>query len=269
MNYIEIFDRLWKIYNLQNPSTKKIYDLFVAEGETVINDHVAFRTFNDSRINIDVISKLFLENGYTFKEEYTFNEKHLKARHYEHNQDKKAPKIFISELILQEFSPYLQTIITDSIDKIPINLIESRDLIFSGAVWGNQSYEIYYKLREESEYAAWLYAFGFRANHFTVSINHLKILDTIEKVNLFIKEKGFSLNTSGGEIKGTKKDLLQQSSTLSEIVEMKFIEGTYKIPGCYYEFALRYNDSEGKLFSGFIADSANKIFESTDFQNKV
>jgi hypothetical protein len=32
-----------------------------------------------------------------------------------------------------------------------------------------------------------------------------------------------------------------------------------KIPGCYYEFALRYNN-----FDGFIAGSADKIFESTD-----
>ena len=31
------------------------------------------------------------------------------------------------------------------------------------------------------------------------------------------------------------------------------------IPGCYYEFALRHNN-----FDGFIAGSADKIFESTD-----
>ena len=34
---------------------------------------------------------------------------------------------------------------------------------------------------------------------------------------------------------------------------------THDITGCYYEFALRHNK-----FDGFIAGSADKIFESTD-----
>jgi hypothetical protein len=37
---------------------------------------------------------------------------------------------------------------------------------------------------------------------------------------------------------------------------------THDIPGCYYEFALRHNG-----FDGFIAGSADKIFESTNKQD--
>jgi hypothetical protein len=79
---------------------------------------------------------------------------------------------------------------------------------------------------------------------------------------------GFSLNSSGGEVKGTPEDLLQQSSTLADKVKVKFIEGTYEIPCCYYEFAQRYYDSTGKLYNGFVAKSADKIFESTNFLPK-
>jgi hypothetical protein len=124
-------------------------------------------------------------------------------------------------------------------------------------------------LREESEYAAWFYVFGFRANHFTVSVNALKKYDTILKVNQLLKENGFLLNSSGGEVKGTMNDYLQQSSTMADIIPVDFEEGTFNIPSCYYEFAQRYTLPNGKLFSGFVAQSADKIFESTDYYKKV
>jgi hypothetical protein len=73
------------------------------------------------------------------------------------------------------------------------------------------------------------------------------------------------MNDSGGEIKGTPDQLLEQSSIKSGKVSTLFTEGTYDVPGCYYEFARRYNDKDGNLFSGFIAKSADKIFESTNF----
>jgi len=74
------------------------------------------------------------------------------------------------------------------------------------------------------------------------------------------------MNTSGGEIKGTPEQLLRQSSTLADKVAISFKEGSYEIPACYYEFAQRYKDKSGKLYSGFIAKSADKIFESTDYR---
>ena len=48
-------------------------------------------------------------------------------------------------------------------------------------------------------------------------------------------------------------------------VPVKFIEGEYMVPACYYEFAERFRAKDGEIFSGFIAESADKIFESTDF----
>ena len=259
-----IFNRLWTGYTAQNPQARKIYDLFITEGENVVNDHIALRTFNDVRININVLAKPFINEGFVQKGEYTFPDKHLSARHYEHPDFKDLPRVFISQLETDSFSPFLIDIVNSAIDKIPGSVLLSDELIFSGLQWGPISFHIYEQLLKESEYAAWMYVHGFRANHFTVSINYLNKHNTIEKVNQLLKDNNFKLNDSGGEIKGTPSELLEQSSTISELIKISFIEGVYEIPACYYEFARRYPMQDGELFSGFIASSADKIFESTN-----
>lgn len=168
--------------------------------------------------------------------------------------------------MLNEFSDELQKTILELLNKVPDSLLNSNDLIHKGSIFNPLSYEVYNRLREESEYAAWLYVFGYRANHFTVSINHLEKFKDIQSVNEFLKSEGFPLNSSGGEIKGTPEQLLEQSSTLADRIQISFLEGKFEVPSCYYEFARRYKDSKGRLFSGFIAGSADKIFESTDFR---
>lgn len=262
-----IFMRLWEQYTAENPGAGAIYQLFQKEGEQVLNDHVAFRTFDDPRVNIDVLAKPFIEAGYQPAGEYYFETKKLRARHYEIPGKPESPRVFISELMLDEFSDELRRTIREELDAVPREVLESPDLIFQGTIFSSITYAVYNRLREESEYAAWMYAFGYRANHFTVSINYLKNFEGIAELNSFLKANGFQLNSSGGEIKGTAEQLLEQSSTLADQVEVRFTDGIRRIPGCYYEFARRYPDAEGKLFSGFIAGSADKIFESTDYRN--
>jgi len=70
-------------------------------------------------------------------------------------------------------------------------------------------------------------------------VNGLKKFNSVEKVNSFLKENGFQINDSGGEIKDTSADLLKQLSIKSEMIMVDFEEGTFEIPGCYYEFARR------------------------------
>ena len=267
MKVADIFEKLWIQYSCDNTSAGKIYDLFQKAGERVINDHVAFRTFDDPRVNIDVIAKPFLKAGYVPKGEYKFEVKKLRARHYEFPDNPESPRVFISELILDQCSDWLQQTVLNHLNTTPLKLLNSSNLIFTGTIFSPISYEVYNRLREESEYAAWLYVFGYRANHFTVSINYLEHFLGIDEVNSFLKSEGFLLNSSGGEIKGTPDQLLEQSSTLADPVEVTFEEGNFVIPACYYEFAHRYKDNNGELFSGFVAGSADKIFESTDFRN--
>ena len=268
MNYERIIEKLWGYYTTMNPSVQSVYDLFVSHGEEVVNDHIAFRTFDDKRVDIEVLSKEFRENGYIEKGQYEFEKKKLFAKHFEHAEDENAPRVFISQLLTSEFSNYLQGIVKNCLDNISPELLDSDGLIYSGNVWGEPSFEIYNKLKEESEYAAWLYVYGFCANHFTVSINHLNNFRNIEEVNSLLKDNGFSMNDSGGEVKGTPEQLLEQSSIKAEPVNIDFSEGKKEIPGCYYEFAKRYQDRSGMIFSGFLSGSADKIFESTDFYKK-
>lgn len=261
-----IFQRLWKDYTDQNPSIRKIYHLFQSREEEVYNDHIAFRTFDDDRISIDVLAKVFTKRGYIQKGEYHFTEKNLFAKHYELPDDPFAPRVFISQLILSAFSKELQDYIKRVIDKSVLDFSRSEELLFAGDAFGLPNYKKYEFLRKESEYAAWLYAFGFRANHFTLSVNRLKSFDGIEEVNQFLKDHNFILSNSGGEIKGSEKVLLKQSSIVADKIKYQFIDGEREIPSCYYEFAERFKDKKGKLFNGFISGSADKIFESTNFR---
>lgn len=261
-----IFEKLWNEYILRTPSAKKIQHLFVAKGNTVYNDHVAFRTFDDERVNIDVLATPFITAGYKECGEYHFEKKKLYAKHYEHTTDKNAPRVFISQLLTSSFSEALQTAVKKMIDGIAIENLKADELIFKGRLWSQPSYELYEKLQAETEYAAWLYVNGFCSNHFTVDVNKLDTFSTLEDVNIFLKENNFKLNTSGGEIKGTPKQMLQQSSILADKITIDFKETQKEITSCYYEFSFRHPQKNGELYSGFIASSADKIFESTNMK---
>lgn len=264
----QIFDKLWQQYTEESPEALKIYNLFKDRGEdNIINDHVAFRTFDDERVNVDTLGAFFEKLGYEARGEYIFKIKKLFAKHYEHKTDATKPKVFISELKSKEFSPFLQEQAKACVDNIHKSQLENIDILYSGTHW-ELDYEIYQKLLSESEYAAWMYVFGYRANHFTVFINYLKTFASVEEINQFLKDNKLTLNTSGGEIKGTPLELLEQSSTMANKVSVKFKQGNFDVLNSYYEFARRYPDTNGNLYQGFIAASADKIFESTDVGNR-
>ncbi len=253
---------MWADYIIMNPQAEKIYQLFSQNGENVMNDHIALRTFNHPKLGIKSFSNVFEKLGYKYAGEYFFKEKRLYAQHFEHPEST-LPKIFISELELEKVSSFVQETIKNCVDQMPDATVHDENFCFSGRHW-NSTYSTYLKLAEESEYASWVYAFGFRPNHFTVSMNHLKHYKDLAKLNDFLKANLIKLNTSGGEIKGTPAELLEQSSTMAGEVQCQFADGVYAIPACYYEFAKRYSLPNGQLYQGFIAKSADKIFESTN-----
>lgn len=261
-NISDYMNTMWADYIQMNPQAQKIYNLFTHTGETVINDHIALRTFKHPKLGIASLAQHFLKYGYKESEqEYIFTEKKLYARHYEHPEG--YPKIFISELELDKVSPFIRETIDNCINQMSPSVIADESFVFSGKHWVT-NHQTYLKLAAESEYASWVYAYGFRPNHFTVSVNHLRHFGDLQRLNNFIKMNDFKLNSSGGEIKGTPAELLEQSSTMAAEVQVQFGDGIYAIPGCYYEFAKRYPMTNGQLYQGFIAKSADKIFESTN-----
>ena len=142
MQLNKLFDSLWQQYVSENPQTQKIHDLFVNNGEVVVNDHVAFRTFDDARVNVATLGKLFENLGYKMCGEYEFTAKKLFARHYEHIEDSNQPKVFISELKTKEFSPFLQKIATACVDAIPESMLNSQNILHSGCHWHDLDYDV-------------------------------------------------------------------------------------------------------------------------------
>lgn len=258
----ELFARLWRGYAAITLQAARVHQLLERRGEKVVNDHVALRTFGVEQVHIEVLDRAFVDAGYQPADSYEFPDKHLIATHYEHSE-RTLPKVFISALLVDELSDDAQKRIAELVAQVDRGMTARANFAASGRHW-DVSFETYQALRAESEYAAWVAAFGFCANHFTVDVNRLSTFDDLAALNEFLKAEGFRLNDSGGEIKGSPQVLLEQSSTMADEVEVEFTDGTHRIPSCYYEFARRYETPDGRLFQGFVAKSATHLFDSTN-----
>lgn len=258
----EIFSALWQDYTTRLcPSASKIHQL-LQHGGPILNDHIALRTFNIPNIGREKLAAPFLALGYEEKGAYFFKQKKLSARHYEH-PDLDAPKVFISELLVEQCSPALQQLIKRLAEQADNHDMDSPDFLWQGRLWPLSKSE-YQQASLESEYAGWVAAHGYGANHFTVNVNRLVSYHDINDVNSALKKAGFLLNNVSGEIKGSPNVYLEQSSTLADKVSVVFEDGIDRISGGFYEFAKRYSLPDGNLYQGFVEASADKIFESTN-----
>lgn len=267
MELTDFFGAMWTDYCALSPQAEGIHALLSARGEAVINDHIALRTFRHPLLGLAQAARPFEELGYRACGEYFFEQKKLYAKHWEH-PDPDQPKIFISELEVEKFPKRIQELIVGLADQVAPSAAARADFFRSGRPW-QASHAAYQELAAVSEYASWVAAYGFRPNHFTVSVNRLKTFPTLEALNATLEAAGYRLNASGGKIKGTPAELLEQSSTVAEEVDVRFSDGAFSVPSVYYEFARRYAQPDGRLYQGFIAKSADKIFESTDRTKKV
>jgi hypothetical protein len=259
-----LVESLWENYIAVTPQTREIYRLLEERGEDIEHDHFAIRTFDLDAVSIEKISLAFLSAGYEPTGTYEFEDKKVRARSFR-DPNKKLPRVFLSEFITAHLSPELQTVVNAFVDEVDEEA-SAETLLGAERNWSPVSHATYLALAKESEYAAWVAAFGIRANHFTVSVNSLDTFASVADLNSFLKERGFALNTSGGEIKGSREDMLIQSSTVSLPIQWNF-QGweTQTIPGGYCEFARRFPNREtGEIFEGFVPESANRIFESTN-----
>ncbi len=265
MKHADFFDKLWLDYCRIAPGVKEIHDAVAARDGQVVNDHVAFRTYDLAPVNLAALERHILALGYRRFSPYEFPAKKLRAYGYVHD-DPEAPRVFLSELKTAELSSFAQGTIRDLVGQVDPARMDRADVMWAGPLWRPVSRETWAKLAAESEYAAWMAVWGFHANHFTISLNHSSTFDSLQSLLDFVQEQGFALNESGGRVKGSPDVLLEQGSTVAAEVDVDFANGeTARVPSCYYEFARRYEDpSTGKLYDGFVAASADKIFESTD-----
>lgn len=268
MNAATLLAQLWDDYVASTPQALRIHRLLEGRGEQIRNDHVALRAYGVEGLGVEALAKSFEAAGWKQAEDrYRFKDKHLQARYWRH-ENPALPKVFISELIVEELSAEAQELIRGLVAQVPAGFGAREDLAWAGRPW-RLPHATYQRLLEESEYAAWMAAFGFRVNHFTVDVRALSSFGSLPELNEFLQAQGFALNASGGIVKGTLADRLEQSSTLADTAEVVFDDKTVRLPSCYYEFALRHPLPNGEMFQGFVPASADKIFESTDVAQQL
>lgn len=284
----DLLQGLFSTYEKQVPDVKKITQALIQRGvirsqSEIVNDHIAFRTLGIPHLGIQSIEKIFLHFGYQKRDYYRFNEKKLNAYWFS-PPEPEYPRIFISELCVEELSEpvqeilnhYTKEITTDPVSKLNLNDTQEVIAFFQNPLWQLPKWEHYEELLEESEYAAWVIYNRYYLNHYTISVHALPSpLNNLESFNDFLDEIGIKMNTAGGVIKQSPDGLLLQSSTVAQRVPSKFANGDiHEISGSYVEFAERKvlpefaNNPKDTLNSiqrreGFEAGNADKIFEST------
>ena len=242
---------MWLRYLTIAPQAARIHWLLSSHNRYLSNDHIALRTFNLPRVNVNRLASPFLSAGYSWGDHYAYPQQHLTARYLLPPQ-LGLPKIFISQLELQFLSEPLQSLIHNLVVQIPEHAERENNFCCSGRQW-QLNFQQYRQLTQESRYAAWLAAFGFIPSHYALSTNSLKSHRTLPELIQFLTALGIDMNQHGGVIKGSRATLLEYSSTQTQDVDVSFDDGKHSIPGSHYEFAHRYPQRDGQLYNGFIA----------------
>ncbi len=259
MTLDDFIGKLWQHYIAIAPSAGRVRDLLEARGDTWVNDHIAFRTYDNSAICLEALEPYILGFGYQRFAPYAFEDKKIRAYGYLHPEPGR-PRIFLSELESAKLSASAQELIAQLTAQIDPAAVKDPLVLNAGPLWALPSREVYEELLSESEYAGWVAVNGLCANHFTVSVNHLSSFASLEELLAYLQGEGFPMNTSGGLVKGTPEVLLEQGSTIADRRLLTLAGGVEtEVTTCYVEFARRYQG-----FNGFVPASADKIFESTD-----
>lgn len=292
----ELFNRLWLQYIERVPYAKMYSEMVTHKGGQVVNDHIAFRTFNthtgEQPEGIRAIKHIlnFLEFRQVSK--YKFPKMNLSATHFEH-PDEMLPKIFVSQLEVDQLPDWAQSLIHETVkdtryllsDKSieMLNLLkengnlpeEAADFILDDLVqyfrrpWNIPERTDVLKLNDVSQYGAWVLLHGNAVNHFTALINAQNVAEwpDLETTCKALEAAGIPMKEN---IEGEKGSKLQQSSTqaVKEGVKVKGETGIEKIVWtyAYYELAQRgfvELDGEQKLFNGFLGEQASHLFNMT------
>ncbi|KAL1202045.1 2-oxoadipate dioxygenase/decarboxylase [Cardamine amara subsp. amara] len=288
-----VLGQMETVYLNRNRTPKSVLELVRSiDDEQLCYDHLAFRTFGIDGYGIDSLSSFFLDYGYTPMDELKFPAKKLRALWFAppdvsdipggSGVNGPLPRVFISELLVDQLSSQTQDVIRKYTQASPNgNKYAALSSALGTLTWEKPLSSEFEQLARESEYAAWTLVNGYAVNHVTISVHRLKShLNKIKKLNQFLEEKGFKLNSEGGVLKVSPDGGLLQSSSVADSISFKFSDDiTKSIPCSYIEFAERLvlpqyqNIPENEIREshrrdGFEVGNADKIFEST-FQDQL
>ncbi|WP_319499560.1 DUF1338 domain-containing protein [uncultured Draconibacterium sp.] len=291
-----LLTRLWVMYLDRVSYAREYQRLVIDKGGSVVNDHIAFRTFNthtgEQPEGIRAIKHIISCLEYVPVEKYNFKKKKLNAVHFEH-PDPMFPKLFVSQLEVEELPEWAQQIIKNTVKETPYLLSDEsiallatlkekgelprvagemlvNDLAqYFRRPWNVPNKDDVLKVNDVSQYAAWVLLHGNAVNHFTAFVNYQNVSEwpDLESTCKGMADAGIPMKES---LEGEKGSKLQQSATLAvkEEVEVKGDDGIEKMPWtyAYYELAERglvIENGEEKLFSGFLGEQARHLFDMT------
>ncbi|MBN3878816.1 MULTISPECIES: DUF1338 domain-containing protein [unclassified Nostoc] len=294
---LDLWKLLWQEYSARVNHARTYQQMITTAGGTITNDHIAFRSLRllvdtpqgQLNLGIDYLAQFAEALGYVAAGEYTFAQTHLYARHYRHPQQEEfnLPKLFISELIVNELPANIAELISKTVSSIPNKLTSPLILLQKDAnietiakqlqevfsrPWQPPQRSVVEEVNQVTQYGAWVLLHGYAVNHFTGYVNGQNTpeypdIDTTANAlaNLGVPMKA--------EIEGNVACGLRQTATqaVTEIVTVLDdnsgaeiqIPWTY----AYYEIAQRYliDVEPGKqiLFDAFLGSNAQQLFEMT------
>ncbi|MBD2525054.1 VOC family protein [Nostoc sp. FACHB-133] len=294
---LNLWKLLWQEYSARVNHARTYQQMITTAGGTVANDHIAFRSLRllvDSpqgqlNLGIDYLAQFAEALGYVAVGEYNFAQTHLYARHYRHPQQDEfnLPKLFISELIVDELPANIAQLISQTVSAIPHQLTSPVTLLKKDAEietiakqlqqvftrpWLPPRRSVVEEVNQVTQYGAWVLLHGYGVNHFTGYVNGQKTpkYPDIDTTASGLAHLGVPMKA---EIEGNVACGLRQTATQA-VTEMVTVlddnsGAEIQIPWtyAYYEIAQRYlvEIEPGKqiLFDAFLGSNAQQLFEMT------
>ncbi|AUT01871.1 DUF1338 domain-containing protein [Nostoc sp. CENA543] len=294
----EIAGHLWKLLWQEYKARvnyAEIYEQMITRaGGNIANDHIAFRSLRmvvDSpqgqvSLGIKYLGQIVESLGYLPVGEYIFPQTHLYARHYRHPQQVEfdLPKLFISELIVDELPDTTAQLIYQTVSQIQQQLIFPSQLAIDDESIVKKLHTAFTRpwqiplrstvetVNQVTQYGAWVLLHGYAVNHFTGYVNrqNTQTYPDIDSTATGLANLGVPMKN---EIEGDVTCGLRQTATaaVKEMVtviddisgEKIQIPWTY----AYYEIAQRYlvevTPDKQALFEDFLGRNAQQLFEMT------
>ncbi|MCC5640196.1 DUF1338 domain-containing protein [Nostoc sp. CHAB 5844] len=292
-----LWESLWQEYKARVNYAQIYQNMVTAAGGTFANDHIAFRSLRllvdtpqgEINLGINHLAQIAEALGYEPAGEYTFAATHLYARHYRHPQQAEfdLPKLFISELIVDELPKNIAQLIYQTVSKIPNEIISFTPVLLDEnnfesitqqlkptftRPWQIPLRSVVEEVNKVTQYGAWVLLHGYAVNHFTGYINrqNTAVYPDIDTTAQALANLGVPMKT---EIEGDVNCGLRQTATHA-VTEMATVlddssHAEIQIPWtyAYYELAQRYfiEIEPGKLvlFDAFLGKNAQQLFEMT------
>ena len=221
-----LVDGLWRNFVGSTPQAARIRELLVARGELVHHDHVALRTFAAPGLGMEAIARRFEADGFRPRERYRFDEAHLQARYWQHD-DPNAPKVFIVELDPGSLSAGAQAIVERLIAQLPVGFCDRPEPPWIVRPW-TAAYADYQSLLVESEHAARVAALGLVVDRFSLDVGALITFPDLDALVAFLVEHAFRVDVRS-----------ERATIRPDPISVRFADATVRIPSGSYELVAR------------------------------